>query len=75
MNYIHLVYPKNPNLKHCPTTFAEALVREFGLEQVQVDKISKINFTTSIRLIKQLIAIDIQEIGRASCRERVLMPV
>ena len=61
MNYIHLVYPKNPNLKHSPSTFAEALVREFGLNQVQIEKVSKINLATSIRLIKQLIRIDNQD--------------
>ncbi len=61
MNYIKIIYPKNPNLNHCPLTFTEALVREFDRDKVRVDKIDKISFVIGIELIKQMMAINRQD--------------
>jgi glycosyltransferase involved in cell wall biosynthesis len=54
MKYTYLVYPKNPNLYHSPVTFAEALALKFDRETMQVDKLSKINFSTSLELLTKI---------------------
>jgi glycosyltransferase involved in cell wall biosynthesis len=55
MNYIYLIDPKNPNLKHCPVMFMEGLVTEFDREQITVSSLDRADFATSRYLIQKLI--------------------
>lgn len=57
MNYIYLIDPKNPNLKHCPSMFMEGLVTSFDREQVNVNSLDRTDLATSRSLIQKLIAI------------------
>ena len=54
MKYTYLIYPKNPNLHHSPVTLSAALALEFDRQAMQVDKLSKIDFSTSLELIKKI---------------------
>lgn len=56
MIYNYFVAPKNPNLKHCPTSFIEGAHKKYPSQRMEIEKIDRINITTTIQAIGKIIA-------------------
>jgi glycosyltransferase involved in cell wall biosynthesis len=56
MNYNYLVDPKNPNLKHCPDSFVDAMLLKYDRASIEIDRLKSLDISTSISLIKKIVA-------------------
>lgn len=53
MNYIYLITPKNPNLKHSSDTFEAGFNSGFDREYINVEEVNQLDFKSSLSLIKR----------------------